>query len=218
MKTDRQLQQDVMDELKWEPAVEASTIGVEAKDGIVTLAGHVQSYSQKWAAERAAQRVSGVKGVVVEIDVALPGSSKRTDADLVKAANTALEWNTSVPKGAVKVLVDSGVITLSGEVDWAFQRAAAVSAVRHLIGVRGVNDHITLRLQDVKARDVKKKIQAALHRQAQLDADAISIDIDGSSVTLTGTIDSWPERVAARNAVWSAPGVQNVVDHLSVAD
>jgi osmotically-inducible protein OsmY len=218
MKTDLQLQKDVMEELKWEPAIEASTIGVEAKDGVVTLAGHVQSYSQKWAAERAAQRINGVKGVVVEIDVALPGSSKRSDADLVKAASTALEWNSCVPNGEVNILVENGIVTLSGEVDWAFQRTAAVAAVRHLIGVRGVNDHIALKLHVINVRDVKRKIQAAIHRQAQLDANAISIDVEGSNVTLTGTVDSWNERVAARNAVWAAPGVQNVVDNLSVAD
>jgi len=218
MKSDSQLQQHVMEELKWEPAVEASSIGVEAKDGVVTLAGHVQSYAQKWAAERAAQRVGGVKGVVVEIDVVLPGASKRSDADLVKAADLALEWNSCVPKDAVKILVSEGVVTLSGEVDWSFQRSAAVAAVRNLIGVRAVNDQIMLRRHVVKVHDVKKKIQAALHRQAQRDANAISIDIEGGSVTLGGTVDSWSERMAARNAAWAAPGVQNVVDNLSVAD
>lgn len=218
MKTDRQLQQDVMEELKWEPSVEASSIGVEVKDGVVTLAGHVASYSEKWAAEAAAQRVAGVKGVVVEIDIALPGSSRRTDADLVKAASSALEWNSAVPPGAVKILVSEGFVTLSGEVDWVFQRNAAVAAVRNLIGVRGVNDRITLKAHAVKAHDVKKKIHAALHRQAQLDANAISVDIDGNAVTLGGTVDSWSERMAARNAAWSAPGVQHVIDNLAVAD
>jgi osmotically-inducible protein OsmY len=218
MKTDEQLQQDVMEELKWEPAVEASTIGVEAKDGVVTLAGHVETYPQKWAAERAAQRVSGVKGVVVEIDVSLPGSSKRKDADIVQAARYALEWNASVPPGAIKILVSDGMVTLSGEVDWAFQRSAALAAVRNLMGVRELDNQIALKPHPVRVGDVKKKIQSALQRQAQLDAKAISIDVDGTSVTLGGVVDSWSERTAARNAAWSAPGVQYVIDNLSVAD
>jgi osmotically-inducible protein OsmY len=218
MKTDTQLQHDVIDELKWEPAVEAGSIGVEAKDGVVTLAGHVESYAQKWAAERAAQRVSGVRGVVVEIDVVVPDAAKRTDVEIVQAVSGALEWNASVPKDAVKIAVSNGHVSLGGEVDWAFQRAAAFAAVRNLIGVRGVNNQIGLKLHPINARQVRRRIQAALHRQAQLDASAISIDVDGNSVKLGGVVDSWSERVAARNAAWSAPGVQNVVDNLSVAD
>jgi len=218
MKTDSQLQQDVLDELKWEPAVEASTIGVEATDGVVTLAGHVASFAEKWAAEAAAQRVAGVKGVVVEIDVRLPDSHKRSDAELVQAAASALEWNSSVPKGAVKIGVSHGVIELSGDVDWAFQRTAAVSAVRNLIGVRTVVDQIAIRPHPINSRGVRRKIQAALHRQAQIDANAITIDVDGNNITLGGVVDSWSEKMAARNAAWSAPGVQSVVDNLSVAD
>ena len=123
-----------------------------------------------------------------------------------------------MPANALKILVADGIVTLSGEVDWAFQRAAAVSAVRNLVGVRGVNDRIKLKSHMVKVHDVKKKIVAALHRQAQLDANAISVDIEGHNVTLGGTVDSWSERIAARNAAWAAPGVQNVIDNLSVAD
>lgn len=218
MKTDRQLQQDVLDELKWEPAVEASSIGVEATDGVVTLAGHVASFAEKWAAEAAALRVAGVKGVVVEIDVRIPDASKRSDAELVQAAASALEWNSSVPKGAVKIAVSHGVVELSGEVDWEFQRNAALAAVRNLIGVRSVLDRIALAPHPINAHGVRRKIQAALHRQAQLDANAITIDVDGNSITLGGVVDSWSEKIAARNAAWSAPGVQCVVDNLAVAD
>lgn len=218
MKTDNQLQQDVLDELKWEPEVEASRIGVEAKDGIVTLAGHVESFAQKWAAECAAQRVAGVKGVVVEIDVALPGTHQRRDEDLVRAANHALDWHSSVPKGAIKVLVEGGYVTLTGEVDWAFQRAAAVGAMRNLVGVLGVSDRISLKSRSVPAATVKKQIHAALHRQAQHEANAIKVAISGNNVTLSGIVDSWSQRAAARNAAWAAPGVQKVVDNLSVAD
>lgn len=218
MKTDAQLQQDVMDELTSEPAVEASTIGVEAKDGVVTLAGHVKSAAERYAAERAAQRVSGVKGVVVEIDVTIPDWSRHTDADVVHRVRSALEWNSSVPKDAVKISVSDGVVTLAGEVDWAFQRKSAVAAVRNLIGVRDVVDRITLKSRPINARDVRRKIQAAIHRQAQVDANAITINVDGGNVTLLGVVDSWSERMAARNAAWSMPAVQRVVDNLSVAD
>lgn len=218
MKTNRQLQQDVIDELRWEPAVEASSIGVETKDGVVTLAGHVDSYAQKWAAEKAAQRVAGVKGVVDEIDVTLPDTSKRSDADIVRAAGGALEWSSVVPKNAVKIVVDDGIVTLSGEVDWAFQRSAAVSAVRNLIGVRAVNDQIVLKLNRASVRDIKRNIHSALHRQAQLDADAITVAVDGGSVILGGSVDSWAERMAARNAAWAAPGVRDVVDNLMIGE
>ena len=184
----------------------------------MTIAGHVDSYAEKWAAERAAQRVSGVKGVVDEIEVQLPDASKRSDATIVQAASSALEWNTVVPDRAIKIAVDDGIITLSGEVDWAYQRAAAVAAVRNLIGVRAVNDRITLKLSTTSVRDIKRKIHAALHRQAQLDADAISVDVAGGDVTLRGSVDSWAERMAARNAVWAAPGVRNVIDELMVGE
>ena len=218
MKTDNQLQQDVLDELKWEPEVEASRIGVEAKGGIVTLAGHVDTFAQKWAAECAAQRVAGVKGVVVEIDVALPGAHQRRDEELVRAANHALDWHSSVPKDAIKVIVESGYVTLTGEVDWAFQRAAAVGAIRNLVGVLGVSDQISLKSRPATAAAVKKQINAALHRQAQHEAKAIKVAVSGSSVTLSGVVDSWLQRAAAKHAAWAAPGVQTVVDNISVVD
>ena len=218
MKTDSQLQKDVMDELKWEPAVEAAGIGVEVKDGVVTLAGHVRSYAEKWAAEEAAQRVSGVKGIVVEMDVRVPDASKRTDAEIVQAASDALKWNSSVPEDSVKLAVSGGIVTLSGEVHWDFQRAAAHAAVKNLIGVHGVNNRITLKPVPIDTRHLRRDIQAALHRQAQRDANAITIDVDGATVKLGGMVESWAERVAARNAAWAAPGVQNVVDNLFVSD
>ena len=218
MKTDRQLQQDVIDELRWEPAVQASSIGVEAEEGVVTIAGHVGSYAEKWAAEKAAQRVAGVKGVVDEIEVKLPDANKRSDADIVQAVSSALEWNAMVPDRAIRIVVDDGIVTLSGEVDWAYQRTAAIVAVRNLIGVRAVNDQITLKLHDTNVRDIKRKINAALHRLAQLDAAAISVDVAGGNVTLNGSVESWSERLAARNAVWAAPGVRNVIDNLMVGE
>src|SRR5450755_4002741 len=145
MKTDAQLQQDVIAELNWEPSVNAAQIGVEVKDGIVTLAGHVSSYAEKYAAERAAQRVCGVKALAVEMNVNLPGSSKRIDADIARSAENVLEWMTYLPKDCVKVKVEGVWITLSGEVAWEYQRQAAVSAVRYLMGVTGVSDQIAIK-------------------------------------------------------------------------
>jgi osmotically-inducible protein OsmY len=216
MSNDRQLQQDVIAELGWDATINASRIGVEAKNGIVTLSGHVESYAQKWAAERAAQRVAGVKGVAVEMDVVLPGSSQRTDADIASAASNALEWNVLVPRDAVAVMVEDGHITLSGDVEWAYVRSAAESSVRGLLGVKGVSNLIRIRPQ-IKPNDVKTKIEAALQRRAHLDARSISVDVDKGTVTLAGTVDSLAERVTVENAVWNAPGVQKVVDNLIVA-
>ena len=216
MSNDRQLQQDVIAELGWDATINASRIGVEAKNGIVTLSGHVESYAQKWAAERAAQRVAGVKGVAVEMDVVLPGSSQRTDADIASAARSALEWNTLIPRDAVAVMVEDGHITLSGDVEWAYVRTAAESSVRGLLGVKGVSNLIRIRPQ-IKPNDVKTKIEAALQRRAHLDARSISVDVDKGTVTLAGTVDSLAERVTVENAVWNAPGVQKVVDNLIVA-
>ena len=216
MKTDRQLQQDVIDELKWEPSVEATTIGVEVKGGIVTLAGHVESYIQKLAAERAAQRISGVRGVAMEIDIALPGSSKRKDADLAQRARSALEWNASVPQDAVKISVQDGWVKLSGEVDWTYQRLAAETAVFNLIGVVGVNDDITIKPQ-IAPRDVKTKIEAALQRHAHQESKSIHIGVAGGSGPLSGVVESCAERDAAHTAAWAAPGVKNVIDNIRVA-
>ena len=216
MKTDRQLQKDVIEELGWDPSVNPASVGVEVKDGIVTLSGSVDSYPQRWAAERAASRLAGVSGVVVDIAVDLPGMHKRDDADLARAARNALEWNVSVPDKSIKISVENGWITLSGEVDWAYQRWAAVSAVRSLIGVAGVNDEITLK-SHAQIKDVKVKIESALQRLANREAKAIRVDIDEEGcVTLSGTADSFAERSAARHAAWAAPGVKNVIDKMSL--
>ena len=145
MKTDKQVQQDVMAELGWEPSVNAAQIGVEVSDGVVTLAGHVDSYAEKFNAERAAQRVAGVKAIAVEMDVKLNGTSKRNDSDIARSTQNVLQWTTYLPSDAIKVKVENGWITLSGEVEWGFQRTAATEAVRHLMGVIGVSDLITIR-------------------------------------------------------------------------
>ena len=216
MKTDIQLQQDVLAELKWEPSVHAAEIGVEVKDGIVTLAGHVSTYAEKWDAERAAQRVSGVKALAIEMDVRLAGSSKRTDADVARSVENVLHWNSTLPKDSVKVMVESGWITLSGEVDWEYQRQAAAKAVRYLTGITGVRNQIAIKKPTVSLSAVKSDIEAALKRRATANAHKISVEVHGADVTLTGRVDNWSEREAARHSAWGTPGVRNVVDNITV--
>jgi osmotically-inducible protein OsmY len=181
----------------------------------VTLAGHVGSYSEKWEAERAAQRVSGVKALVVEMDVKLQGSSTRTDADIAQFAQTALQDTTYLPKDAVHVKVEKGWVSLSGEVHWEYQRQAAAGAVRYLMGVTSVANNISI-TPKTSAAVVKGDIEAALKRRAQADARKISVDVDGADVTLTGNVHSWSERELARNSAWGSPGVRNVVDNMTM--
>jgi len=216
MKTDSQLQQDVSAELKWEPSVHAARIGVEVKDGVVTLAGQVDSYSEKWNAERAAQRVAGVKAITTELKVHLTGLSKRTDADVAEAVENVLEWTSSLPAGAIKVMVEGGWVTLSGDVDWQYQRQAATDSVRYLMGVTGVSDQISIK-PSVTATAVKSDIEAALKRTSIADAKKISVAVHGSDVTLSGTVHSWDERDTATNSAWGTPGVRNVVDKMTLA-
>lgn len=216
MKKDRQLQEDILNELDWEPSVDASRIGVEVSEGVATLSGHVDSYTQKWAAERAAQRVAGIKSVAVELDVVLPGPHKRNDTEIAKAATDAIDWNASIPKDTVKLVVEDGWVTLSGEAEWAFIRNTAEASVRNLYGVKGVLNKISIR-PNIKPRGVKSKIEAALYRRAHLDATAITVGVEEGTVTLTGEVDSLAERNTIEWAAWSAPGVQKVIDNLVVA-
>jgi osmotically-inducible protein OsmY len=216
MKSDMQLKQDINAELSWEPSVNAAEIGVEVKDGIVTLAGHVSSYAEKLGAERAAQRVAGVKALAVEMNVKLPGVSKRTDTDIARSAESVLQWTSFLPKDAIKIKVESGWITLTGEVGWDYERKAAVDAVRTLLGVSGVSDQIVIKTK-TSASVVKSDIEAALQRRAKSDAKHISVDVRGGDVTLTGTVHSWSERELAANSAWMAPGVRSVVDNITVA-
>ncbi|CAN5277122.1 BON domain-containing protein [soil metagenome] len=216
MKTDNELQQDVIAELKWEPSVRAARIGVEVQDGVVTLAGQVDSYAQKWNAERAAQRVAGVRAMTTELKVHLTGPSERTDADVAVAVENALECNSSLPAGAVQVKVEGGWVTLSGNVDWQFQRQAAADSVRHLMGVRDVSNQISIK-PSVTVLAVKSDIEAALKRSSSADAATISVAVHGSDVTLSGTVQSWDERNRATTAAWGTPGVSNVVDMMTLS-
>jgi osmotically-inducible protein OsmY len=207
----------VEDELNWEPSVNAAEIGVAVKSGIVTLSGNISSYWQKFSAERAAARVSGVKAVVNELEVRLPTSSERTDEDIARAAVNHLNWAVSVPADRIKVTVSKGWITLAGTVEWNYQRVAAENAVRHLIGVKGVSNLIEVKPQ-VSKGEVKAAIEAALKRSAELDASRITVETDGDRVILRGTVRSWAERNEAERAAWKAPGVRMVDNRITVGD
>ena len=216
MKTDAELQRDVMNELKWEPTIEAAEIGVRVKDGVVTLSGHVDSYVKKWAAERAAARVSGVRAVAEEIQVRLPGALKRSDEEIAGAVASVLEWNVLVPHDRVKVQVQDGLVTLSGEVDWWYQKNAAEEAVRYLMGVVLFNNQITVK-PPVKPLDVKDKIESAFRRNALLDSRRVTVETRGGWVILSGSVRNWAERAEAQWTAWAAPGVSEVENNIIIS-
>jgi osmotically-inducible protein OsmY len=215
MKTDAQLKRDVSAELDWEPSINANHVGVAVSDGVVTLTGHLDTYAEKVAIERAVQRVAGVKAIAVELDVRLDPGHRRSDSDIAAAAESALAWHSLVPADRIQVKVEKGWVTLAGEVDWNYQRASAEKVVRPLTGVVGVSNAITLKVATTPA-NVAARIGEALARHAQHEARHIEVSVDGSLVTLRGKVDSWAERTAAYGAAWSAPGVLSVVNELRV--
>jgi osmotically-inducible protein OsmY len=211
------LRQNVMDELEFEPSIDAAHIGVTAEGGVITLTGYVGTYAQKMSAETAARRVRGVRGLANHIEVRYPGHTPKADDELAQRALNMLSWNASVPANAVQVSVQNGWITLRGEVQWQYQRLAAEDAVRGLTDIVGVINNITIK-PTVKIADIKQKIEAALKRRAEVEAMNITITVkDGGAVVLSGKVDNWDERQAVDSAAWSAAGVRSVEDHLVIA-
>ena len=215
MKTDEQLKKDVAAELEWDPSVNATRVGVAVRGGVVTLTGHLDAYAEKHAIERAVQRVEGVKGIAIEVDVNLDPSHRRSDSDIAAAAEAAFKWHALVPAERIQVLVEKGWVTLKGEVNWDYQRREAERAVRTLTGVIGVSNAIALK-PGVAQANIASRIQEALVRHAKNEAQGIEIKVSGTSVTLRGTVDSWSELSAASAAAWSAPGVTSVLNELKV--
>ena len=215
MKTDKELQHDVLDELEWEPRIDASKIGVSADHGVIALRGEVRSYAERWHAERAAKRVAGVEAVANDLAVDLPDVHTPSDADIAQRALSALEWHVAVPHKRVRITVSDGWLTLEGNVEWMFQRRAAEDAVRNLFGVRGITNSMNVR-PHVHADQVKEKIEAALRRNAELDAEAIHVETHEGRVVLQGRVRSWAEHEDVIDAAWAAPGVVRVEDHIAV--
>jgi len=217
-KSDKDLEQDVRDELAFDPRVDVKAIAVSAKAGVVTLSGSVPTYAAKVGAYHDTERVSGVRAVVEHMDVSLPDTHSRSDADLAKAVADSLSWDVEVPHTKIKASVRDGWVTLEGTVDWAYERFAAQGALRYLTGVKGIRDLIAVSPAPANSIDVKQHIKAALTRSAEADAKGITVDIaDGGGVTLRGTVHSWAEREEAVRAAWATSGVREVQDELTYA-
>ncbi|MBX6329077.1 MAG: BON domain-containing protein [Pseudolabrys sp.] len=215
--SDLQLRQDVVDELEFEPSVNAAHIGVAVDKGVVTLSGHVGSYAEKTAAVTAARRVKGVRAIADDIEVRYPSDKKTSDDEIAKRAVNILEWDTVVPSGSIQVTVSDGWVTLGGTVDWYYQKKAAEEDIQKLSGVRGVFNNIEIKPR-VKADDVKKKIEDALKRHTEVEAKGIRVTVrDNDQVILEGQVDNWNERYAVENAAWSVPGVRSVEDRLAIS-
>ena len=215
MKTDAQLKDDVTTELDWDPAINAAQVGVGVKEGVVTLTGHLDTYTEKYAIERAVGRVAGVKAIAMEIDVKLEPGHKRSDTEIAAAVELALKWDSHVPDEKIQVKGEKGWVTLKGEVDWDYQRKNTEDAVRPLTGVVGVSNGITLKVS-VTPANVVSRIKDAFTRHAEREAKQIEVAVNGTVVTLRGNVDSWAERTAAVGAAWSAPGISNVVNEIKV--
>lgn len=215
MKTDAQLKADIASELDWDPSIHAANVGVAVKDGVVTLTGHLETYAEKYAIERAVQRVEGVQAVAIELDVKLDPGHKRSDAEIAAAVESALQWHALVPEDRIRVMVEKGWVTLTGEVDWEFQRASAEKAVRPLTGVVGLSNGVTLKAKSMPG-NISSRIRDALARQAEREARNVEVTVSGSVVTLRGKVHSWAERDAVQGAAWSAPGITQVINQLSV--
>lgn len=214
--TDEDIQTDVLDELKWDMRVLPSEVGVTVKNGVVTLTGQVQSYSQKVAAQEAAHRIQQVKAVANDIVVHVPGFAERTDTDLASAVINALVWDAAVPTDKLDVTVSNGFVTLKGEVPSGFQKHEAEQVIRRLSGIKGVANQITVKPR-LESQGLQQKIETALVRNAEVDASSIRVDVQGSKVILHGTVRAYAEKKAAEEAVWVAPGVSEVENQIVIS-
>lgn len=218
MKTDSELQKDVMEEIKYDPQLKdiASTIGVSAQDGVVTISGMVNTYAKKIAIENAAQRVAGVKVVAVDVEVETPPSLTKNDIELATAVKNALKWHSAVNEDLIEVKVDNGWVYLDGSVEWDYMKKAAEKAVNNLIGVRGVTNKISVNTKTIDPVEIKRKIAAAFHRSATIDASNVYVQVIGNKVTLSGKVRTWAERNDAEDAAWSLPGIVAVDNKIEI--
>lgn len=214
--SDEELKREVEEELEWEPSIDGTNIGVTVRDGVVTLRGHVSSYAEKYTAEKAAKRVYGVLAVANELDVQLPGSSKRTDEDIATDAVRAFKWNLLIPTDKIKVTVTNGWVTLEGQVRWRFQRNAAERVVQNLRGVLGVTNLIVVGSQEVSPTVIQEQIENAFARHAELEARRLAVEVEGGKVILRGNVRSWAEKDEAERAAWRIPGVLHVENQIAV--
>jgi osmotically-inducible protein OsmY len=215
MKTDAEIKNDVLDELAWQPNIDETQIGVIVEDGVVTLSGVVNNYSKKLAAEKAAKNIEGVKAVALDVEVKYGVDLKKTDKEIAKAVVDAYEWNSSVPEDEITIKVENGWVFLTGEVQWEYQKNAAKKAIEGLVGVRGINNSITLK-NSIMPKEVKSQIKRAFHRMATLDSNNIILETHGNTVTLRGKVHSIKEKEDAEIAAYKAPGVFDVKNELIV--
>ena len=215
MKTDAQIQKDVMDQLKWEPYLTASEIGVAVKNGVVTLSGQVSSYSKKIAAENAAKKIKGVKAIAEDIQIGVSAMNDKSDTEVATAVVNALKWHTGVQDEKVKIKVENGIVKLDGEVDWEYQKSNAKTAIENLSGVRSVINLISVK-PSVTTSNIEQKISQAFHRSATIDAEKVIVEVQGSRVILKGSVRSYAEKEDAEDAAWAAPGVIAVDNRIEI--